>query len=181
MIFTFRDDNVLGTDLIEEESQEPFFATVPFAKFWSTQSVADTVAIYAIFQELKGKYTAAELNFKHAHVVNASFLQEQMDLGGFMDSFVNRKQCVHPFIGYEQAEYSWIVDAERMVCYESKTKRVAAETRWTTCPDKKSRLQLEIDEDDLDSMDAIVVTCIICEFARRRNKRKYRKGSFLDL
>jgi len=68
-----------------------------------------------------------------------------------------------------------------MVCYESKTKRVAAETRWTTCPDKKSRLQLEIDEDDLDSMDAIVVTCIICEFARRRNKRKYRKGSFLDL
>ena len=92
MILTFKTEDLLATTLIEEESQEAYFATIPFAKFWSTQSVPDEVAIYAIFEELKGKYTAAALKFRRSQITDMTFLREEMELNIFMDSFISPNQ-----------------------------------------------------------------------------------------
>jgi hypothetical protein len=110
MRYTFQEDNVLSTMLIEEETQEPFFATVSFHNFWSIHSTIDTLAIYGIVEEIKGKYTAAALKFKRGQISDMSFLLDQMDLNIFMDSFINPGQwCVAADRYPSSQTYAYIV------------------------------------------------------------------------
>jgi len=181
--FYFKEDELLCTALIDEYCGVPAYATDPFFKqpIWAWEPYLDALAIYGLHAKEKLRYTSAALKFKKGQIVNMSYLMEEMDLNPFQDALAT-SGCVRPFYGPKKIKYAWVIDAETMVCYEQSTGRVAALTRWANCgPDKKVRLRLEIGEEDEEACEAIVVTCIVCEYERRRKKTTYRKGSFLDI